>query len=278
MRRRLLANGIVAILALSLLSATSFALFTATTSITGNSITNGTVTMQVTDQNGAAVNAFGTGPSASSYYARSAGNAYALQNSLLPNNELNFAAADTTVRAFKLHNTGSLDHYVRFYLTNLKLVYTGGTVTDTTDPIFNNYKVYLFATNDFNGDLTSTELVPGYPSHLNNTQIDRITSFQTINGKDNAVGAVLNAHTKYADASGEHTVTSGEWAEYYLMVVLDKSAPNSLQSAKLTFDANFDAVQVANNPTSPNFDTSGQSFGGNYVMLTQTQLGKITWG
>jgi predicted ribosomally synthesized peptide with SipW-like signal peptide len=267
----------MAILALSLLSATSFALFTATSSINGNSITNGTVTMSVTDPNGGTVNAFGTGPTASPYYSRPSTDGYALQNSYFPNNELNFAAGDTAQRAYKLNNTGSLDQYVRLYLSGLSLTYQDGgnqiTVSDPSNPIFSNYTVYVFATNDHCGNLQQADLLPNTNDHYNDKQITRIGSFKDIIGNSNAVGAILNADTKLSSSAQENTL--GDWAEYYLVVKLNSGALNNLQQATLSFNVNFEAVQVANNPANPQIGYQG--FGGNDVKMTPSELSQISW-
>ena len=267
MKKKLIVNALSALLALSLLTGSSFALFTSTSAVNNNSIVNGTLTLSVLDPSNALIKAFGADSTKATliYAGRTGGDAYHFQKDMLPNNEMNFAAGDSASRLFVLSNAGSLDQYYRFYLTNVKLTLKGSTtpITDLSNTIFTNYKVDIYGTNTHCGWFDpNAVLVPTSDKH-----ISRITSLNNISSVANAVGGVLYA------VNG--TVATGSSCEYKMIVTLKDTADKSLQGSTLTFDIKYEAVQVANNYDPANLGYQG--FGGSLINMTPAAQAFINW-
>jgi hypothetical protein len=266
MKKKLIVNALSALLALSLLTASSFALFTSTSAVNGNSIVNGTLTLSVLDPNGIPVKAFGADPAKTTtiYAGRTGNDAYRFQKDMLPNNELNFAAGDSASRSFVLSNVGTLDQYYRFYITNVQLTLKSGTViTDLSNTAFANYSVAIYGTNTHCGWFDPNAAM----DPTSDKNITRITSFNSISSEKNAVGGVLYA------VNG--TVATGSSSEYKMLVTLKSGADQSLQGGKITFDIKYQAVQVANNYDPAKLGYQG--FGGSLINMTTTEQALINW-
>ena len=120
MKKRIVLNVTGIVLSLSMLVSVSYALFTATASVTGNTLVNGTVSLEITDHTThQPVLAFGNDPALGFTGAVNTFNGDNVAQDA--NNELMFAPGDTTSRWLDFKNTGTLDQFYRFYLTNVKL-------------------------------------------------------------------------------------------------------------------------------------------------------------
>jgi hypothetical protein len=235
MKKKLIVNALSALLSLSLLTASSFALLGSTTSITSNTLTVGTIATKIfdSDTNG---NVIAFGKDATKGFT-TLSNTYTRQKA---NNELNLASGDTISRIICLQNTGSLDQFFKIYFANLSV-----DANHTLAQIEPYCHITITGTNSHG----SSKVVK------TNITLSQLTDTTAIAGFLNATG------------------DAGRWVNlgistYNIAITLDKSAPNTLQGASINFDIKVDSVQAANNMAFINDGAATQNIDLNPALIT----------